>query len=131
MAETAGTGTDIPQNHECGGFMVPAFADIGASGLLAYRVKRKLLHQSPRFEIFWASRRLNLDPRRKSIHRRKRYQIPLKKAMLEIHMFLTATPVIPECLYRESILFKETIPVSQIRTFGNDKTLRSKNQNLV
>ncbi len=43
-AEAAGSGTDVTQNHERGGPVVPALTDVRAAGLLADGVERESAH---------------------------------------------------------------------------------------
>ena len=47
IAEPAGPGADIPQDHHRGRALPPAFVDVGASGLLAHRVQPQLPHHLP------------------------------------------------------------------------------------
>jgi len=54
VAEAAASGTDVPQDHKGGGLLVPAFADVGATGALAYRMQALLAHELFEFEIILA-----------------------------------------------------------------------------
>src|SRR5215208_1426774 len=56
--------TNIAQNHECRGPMLPAFADVGTARFLAYRMEIELAHQVLEPHVVGASRRVHLEPRR-------------------------------------------------------------------
>jgi hypothetical protein len=62
VAEAATAGADVPQDHEGGGLLVPALADIGAAGALAYRVQMLLAHELFEFDIIVAVRQLHFKP---------------------------------------------------------------------
>ncbi len=55
-------GTDITQDHEGGGLVIPAFTDIGATRLFAHGVQSQLAHRSLDVRIIGAAGRLNLEP---------------------------------------------------------------------
>ena len=56
------SGADIAKNHERGGPMVPAFADVRAARLFTDRVESKLPHHPLDAEIVLTPRRLHLQP---------------------------------------------------------------------
>jgi len=56
-------GADIAQDHECGGAMLPAFADVGAVRFLAHGMQVELTHQVLEPHIVGAAWRLHLEPR--------------------------------------------------------------------
>ena len=54
----------IAQDHERGGAVLPAFADVGAMGFLADGVQVEFLHHLHEAHVVRASRCLHLEPRR-------------------------------------------------------------------
>ncbi len=63
-AEPAGAGAYVTQDHEGRGAAVPAVADIGTAGLLAYGVEVQSPHQIAQPFVALADRRARLDPLR-------------------------------------------------------------------
>ena len=62
VAEGAGARAGVAHDHERGVLLLPALADIGATGLLAYRVQAVRPHDLPRLGIARRDRRLDSDP---------------------------------------------------------------------
>ncbi len=62
VAEGAGAGAGITQDHHRGVLLAPAFADIGAGRLLTYGVEFQAAHQRAGFGIGAAGRRLYANP---------------------------------------------------------------------
>src|SRR5438552_368039 len=61
-AEGATPGAQIPQNHESGGTVFPALADIGATGAFADRVQTMPPHRSLELMIVLAAGQAHLQP---------------------------------------------------------------------
>ncbi len=61
---------DVTKDHERGGAVFPAFADIGAVGLLADGMQVELLHHLLEAYVIRASRGLHLEPRRLTLGER-------------------------------------------------------------
>jgi hypothetical protein len=55
-------GTDVAEDHESGGAVLPALADIGAVSFLADRVEVELTHQILQPEVVTPPRGLDLEP---------------------------------------------------------------------
>ena len=68
--------TDVAKDHERRGPVLPALADVGAVGFLAYRVKVQLPHQLLKPQIVGAAGRLDLEPIRLSLRERLRAMAP-------------------------------------------------------
>src|SRR2546423_9136465 len=58
------SGADVAQDHESGGAMLPALADVWAVGLFANRVKVQLAHHVLETEVIRSARGFDLEPRR-------------------------------------------------------------------
>ena len=54
---------NVAKDHESGGAMLPAFADVGAVRLLANRVEVELTHHVLEPQVVRSARSLNLEPR--------------------------------------------------------------------
>ena len=65
-------GADVAQDHEGGGLVLPALADVGAAGLLAHRVEAELPHHGLDVRVVGPAGRLDLEPRRLAGGRRDR-----------------------------------------------------------
>ena len=57
-------GADVAQDHESGGLVLPAFADVGTAGLLADGMEVELAHHGLEVRVVRASRGLDLEPGR-------------------------------------------------------------------
>lgn len=64
--EAAASGADISQQQESGRVVFPTLADVGATGLLTYRVKIVPPQNPFEPEVIGASRESDLDPIRMS-----------------------------------------------------------------
>ena len=62
IAEAAGTGAGVTQNHDGGRPSGPAFSNVGAGGLLTHRVKSMGFDQGLCFEEIGSSRCCGTDP---------------------------------------------------------------------
>src|SRR5580658_10762989 len=62
VAEGAGTGAGVTHDHEGGVLFLPALADIGTAGLLAYGVQAVGAHDARRLDIAGRDRSLDADP---------------------------------------------------------------------
>ena len=62
VAERAGAGADIAQDHHRRVLLGPAFADVRASRLFAHGMQVEIAHQRARFAIALAGWRLDPDP---------------------------------------------------------------------
>ena len=61
-AVAARAGADVAQNHERGGAVRPAFADVRAARFLAHRVQLELAHQAFEAEVGRRAGRAHLEP---------------------------------------------------------------------
>jgi len=68
VAEGACAGTDLAHDHEGGVFLVPAFADVRATGFFADRHELVRAHQFARLLVALGHRRLDTDPLRLAQH---------------------------------------------------------------
>src|SRR5947209_20360215 len=71
IAESAGAGAGVAEDHHRRMLLGPAFADVRASRLLAHRREIELAHQAPRGVITFADWRLDSDPVGLALPRRK------------------------------------------------------------
>jgi hypothetical protein len=62
VAERAGTGADIAEDHHRSVLLGPAFADVRTGGFFAHRVEIEIAHQLAGFAIALAGRGLDADP---------------------------------------------------------------------
>ncbi len=62
IAEAAASGTNVPEDHKGGGFLIPALADIWAAGALAHRVQTFIAHELFEGEIILAMGQLHFEP---------------------------------------------------------------------
>ena len=63
-AVLAGAGADVAQDHEGGGAVLPALADVGTAGLLADRVQRLAAHHALQPQVVRPPGGPHLEPRR-------------------------------------------------------------------
>src|SRR5271165_296629 len=63
-AEAAGAGADVPQNHEGGGAVLPAFTHVGAAGALANGVQVQGAHGALEFLIAFTAKEFDAQPLR-------------------------------------------------------------------
>src|SRR5687767_612420 len=63
-------GTDVAEDHESRGAVLPAFADVGAVRYFAYGVKVELPHQVLEPHIVGTTGRPDLEPRRLAVGQR-------------------------------------------------------------
>ncbi len=62
VAEGAGPGAGVAQDHHRRMLLRPALADIGAGGLLAHGIEIQIAHKLARLAELWRCRRLHPDP---------------------------------------------------------------------
>src|SRR5579883_3518804 len=64
IAEAAGAGADVPQDHNCQGTAIPAFADIWAASTFANGMKAKLMNQRPHIHEILPGWHFDFEPGR-------------------------------------------------------------------